>query len=877
MEFLAGTGKKKAKVMIVSDNPSDFEYEKDEWMVGKAGNLFKDLLTQIGLNVEEDCYFTGIVKYPTPSDDKGVQRQPIKSEIDECLPYFYAELEIVDPDIIIPLGNVALRYTLGRTGITKFRGKAVEKDDRIIFPIVHPELVFRQPKHASHFTTDVMNLKTLVEDGMEFLSKSDVEYRYLDNLDDIEEEIERLMDVEWLVFDLETTGLSPFKKDSKIVCISLTDKTHYGVTIPLEHKDFYWSGNELRKVKELIKKLLEHKPVKKMGHNGKFDMKWLMFKYGIDVVNYAFDPMIAHYIAVSEERGGHGLKELAWEHTDMGGYDNDLDDYKKEHGITGNYDLIDWEILREYAAADVDCTMRLFKVFKPMIDSHPKWPELFNTYMEGSYALRDMELNGAHLDKERAKEFNDAYLKRIAEIEEKLRQYPEVVQIEREKQKMFERRQIEMKKPKEERDPEILKWNKYKNFKFKFSSTQQLRELLFEKLGLETPFLTEKGKLKPKDQLTIQDYSTGAETLEYLEDKHPIANLLSEWRKLEKLYGTYIKPAYEEWTDNVTGLVHGNFNLVGTVTSRLASDSPNMQNIPRQSNSPQEFQYHYGPKKLFTSRFGEEGVILQFDYSQLELRIAAIFSDDEGLKSAYRNGKDLHKFVASRVNKVAEEEVTDDQRTSAKAVGFGLLYGKGNYSLAQDMGVELDEADEFIDAYFAEFPGMKTWINKMHKQVKEDKYVETLAGFRRRLPAVDSNQKGIQAEAIRQSVNAPIQGTGGTMTLMSVILINKMFKKLNLKSVLAITVHDSIVADVHVSEFKTVFTVMKQIMENLPFDWINVPIVSEAEIGRDYGTLVELESLEALDEYESIFEYIDEKVEEKTRKDYERAGLEYSK
>lgn len=324
------------------------------------------------------------------------------------------------------------------------------------------------------------------------------------------------------------------------------------------------------------------------------------------------------------------------------------------------------------------------------------------------------------------------------------------------------------------------------------------------------------------------------------------------------------------------GYVANGFLSHNTVTSRLASDSPNMQNIPRQSNVPTEFQYYYGPKKLFTSRFGDEGVMLQFDYSQLELRIAAIFSDDEGLKSAYREGKDLHIYVASKVNKVPEEEVTADQRTAAKAVGFGLLYGKGAYSLAQDMGVELREAEEFIDAYFAEFPGMKKWIDAMHKQVKRDKYVETLTGFRRRLPAVDSNLDGIQAEAIRQSVNAPIQGTGGSMTLKSVTLINEMFKKLKLKSMLVITVHDSIVADVYVPEFKTVYKVMKQVMENLPFEWINVPIVAEAEIGYDYGTLVELESLEQLDEYDSIFDFIDEKVEEKIRIDHEKAGLEYT-
>ncbi len=558
-----GNGLKTAKVMFISDNPTELEDEKAEWMTGKAGKLFRDLLRQIGLDVENDCYFTGAIKCPTPSDDKGNQRQPLRDEIANCAPYLEAEIKVVKPEIIVPMGNVALKSILGKTGITKFRGKAVEHNGAIVFPMLHPTLIFRQPKHGKNFTTDLMNLKVLVESGMESLTKSEVDYRYLETLEEVEEEIDRLMESEKIVFDIETTGLNPFLKDSKIVCISLTDAVKCGVTIPLEHPEFTWPGMQLDMVIGLLKKLLEYKKPKKAGHNGKFDMKWLLYIFGIDVQNYAFDPMIAHYIAVSEERGGHGLKDLAWEHTDMGGYDNALDDYKRENGIVGRYDQIAWHILREYAAADVDCTMRLWDIFEPMIESHPKWPQLFQIYMDASYALRDMEINGILADEKRIDEFDVAYRQRIEEIEEKLREFPEIVMIEREKHKMFETRQLEMKKPKDERDPVILKWNKYKNFKFSFGSPAQLRELLFDKLGLETPFLTDKGKLKKKSELNIQDYSTGKETLAYLADKHPITKLLAEWRGLEKLYGTYIAPA-KSWIGK-DGLVHPSFNLTGCV------------------------------------------------------------------------------------------------------------------------------------------------------------------------------------------------------------------------------------------------------------------------------------------------------------------------
>jgi len=276
----------------------------------------------------------------------------------------------------------------------------------------------------------------------------------------------------------------------------------------------------------------------------------------------------------------------------------------------------------------------------------------------------------------------------------------------------------------------------------------------------------------------------------------------------------------------------------------------NAQNFPRKSNTPSEFQYSYGPKKLFVSRFGDEGVMLQFDYSQLELRVAAIFSNDPGLIGAYRAGKDLHIYVASKVHKIPEEDVTADQRTAAKAVGFGLLYGKGAKSLAQDMGVDLEEAERFIATYFKEFAGMKEWIEGTKKQVLKEKYVETLAGFRRRLPAVDSNDRGVQADAMRQSINSPIQGTGSSMTIKSIILINKMFKTKKLKSVLAITVHDSIVADVYLPELKVVYTIMKYVMENLPFSWITVPILSDAEIGLNYGDMVEISDIDEIINYE---------------------------
>lgn len=862
MKPLFGNGKKSARLMFIADNPTAEEYEAGKYLSNKAGKLLKAALEQLGVNIKKDCYFTAVYKCPTPND-----RQPVKDEIKAHEKFLLAEIEVIKPEIIVPMGNVALKLVHGRVGITKFRGKPIEKEGYTVFPILHPNMIFQQPKYAKLFAKDLQNLVNFLNGNIE---EDKHEYRYLETLEEVREEIQCMMSAEWVCFDIEGTGLNPFLEGAKIACISLTDRPYYGVTIPTDHPESPFNEEEKKEVIQLLKQLLENPNIKKMAHNGKFDIKWLRAIYGIEVKNFQFDPMLAHYIAVSEERGNQGLKELTAQYFPaMAGYDDELERYKLKlpEKERNNYCNIPWKILREYAAADVDCTFRLYEIFYPMIQKDEGWKFVYeNLLIPGSYMLVDLETNGVRIDPKRLEEFKQAYENRMKEIEEKLRQYPEVIQIEREKHELYKLRQLEMKKPKEERNPEILKYNKYKNFKFNFSSPHHLRELLFVKLGLDTPYLTAKGEEKKMlgQEITIQDLSTGSETLEYLKDKHPIAKYLAEWRRVEKLYGTYIKPA-EEWI-GTDGRVHGTLNLTGTVTGRLSSENPNMQNIPRKVNDPDSFEWKYGPKRMFVSRFGDQGIILQFDYSQLELRVAAIFSNDPALVQAYNEGKDVHRYVASKVFGVPEDKVTDDQRTQTKAVNFGLIYGKGAKSLAEDMKVSLEEAEEFLNKYFEEFKGVKQWLDKMKETVRKKKYVKTLTGRWRRLPGIDSNRRGVVNEALRMATNAPIQGTGSDITLISLIRINNELKKRKLKSCLCITVHDSIVLDVYVPEFPEVFHLVKEIMENPPYDWVTVPIVAEAEIGRDYGALVGIDSLDDLKGYKDVFEYIDTKWAEKEKK-----------
>lgn len=282
----------------------------------------------------------------------------------------------------------------------------------------------------------------------------------------------------------------------------------------------------------------------------------------------------------------------------------------------------------------------------------------------------------------------------------------------------------------------------------------------------------------------------------------------------------------------------------------------NAQQFPRKSNDPLAFQYWNDIKRLFISRFGDDGIIVQYDYSQLELRILAVFSQDTNLINLYRSGADLHKAIAARAFGVTIEEVSKDQRTASKKLQFGIVYQESPQGLSEDLaaeGIEMSVAacERFIANYFAEFPQVKKWVDYIKKYAKRNKEVRTLTGRTRHLPAVDSVERSIANEALRQAVNAPIQSTGSDCTLMSLILINEWLKATGKRSVICITVHDSIVLDCPKDEVVEVSKKVKHIMENLAlynpkYEFLgDVPIVSECEIGYSYGDSFELKNFEA--------------------------------
>lgn len=867
---LIGQGKRNPKVMVIQDYPLLTEYRRKAYMGGKAGKLLKDALQDIGLSIEDDVYFTSLVKVPMPED-----RVPTPAEAKEWDDYLWGEIETIKPDFIIPINNFALKAILGLTGITKHRGKLTTTEDGYkVFPIISPVMVLRQPVYNDSFVEDFVTLESLmsgnkVEGRMSF----DRKRYYPTSFEEIVEEINRLRNLPAgteVAIDLETVKANPYLKTTemstkakqnypdservKISAIGFSDSLGYGTAFKLYHREQTLTGNEVGTIVKLLRELLNRTDLDWVTQNGKFEMKWLRKHIGANFL-FKWDTMLMHYLAVTEEKGTHGLDDFAWVYTDMGGYDSALNLAKPKGVDEGNYDLVPWETLKVYLADDCDVTLRVNQIFRPLVEETPENKWLWdNLMLPASFTLANIEEDGAKVDTEWLEYLKGSYQEEIARITNKLLEYPEVVEMSREKEDKWAERCAIAKIPKAMRTEEQQdKFTKYKRFdpskggyEFNFGSTKQLGELLFERLGLTTVVLTDKG-----------NYSTNDDSLKYMRNQHPICETLMLLRKVTHLYNNFVSGMSLMVDED--GFVHGNYNLHGTVTGRLSSNEPNMQQIPRKNNNPLEFQYWNEIKRVFVSRFGDDGVIGQFDYSQLELRILAVFSQDPTLIELYNSGADLHKAVASDAFGVPIEEVTKDQRTASKKIQFGVVYQEGAKGLSEDLRAEgidmsVQECERFIKNYFKRFPKVEKWIKEIKRKAKREKKVHTLTGRTRNLATIDSVDNYIASQAERQAVNAPIQSTGSDCTLMSLILIDDWLRETGKRSRICITVHDSIVLDMPKDEVIEVSKKVKDIMENLakynPFYKFlgDVPIVSEMELGYNYaecfeGTIEEVEEL----------------------------------
>jgi len=575
-----------------------------------------------------------------------------------------------------------------------------------------------------------------------------------------------------IAFDTETTSTDPLL--SNLVGISLSVREGEGYYIPVGHAE----GQQLplATVKAALQKLFADEAKPKVAHNAKFDMA-VLHEAGLPMRGLTFDTMLGAFLI---EPGGHiGLKKLAASQLglEMTEISELIGTGKKQISM----DQVAIEDAAPYAVADADVTLRLLKLQEPQLKELGLRQLLDTIDMPLVPVLLDMELAGVKIDAQFLGDMSVRLDKRLKEIEAQV--YEMVGRL------------------------------------FNLNSPAQLGDVLFGQLQLTAP-----GERKT----STGKVSVAADVLDSMKGLHPVIDLILEQRQLSKLKGTYLD-ALPKLINPKTGRVHTSFNQTGAVSGRIASQDPNLQNIPIRSELGREV------RRAFIVEPGN--VLIAADYSQVELRIAAHIANDPGLRAAFAAGQDIHRATAATVLNVPLDQVTSDQRSFAKRVNFGLLYGMGTQSLAQQAGISMKEAQKFVEAYFAGFPSIRQYIDDTKRRAKVDGYVETLLGRRRYFPILrtetrDARTNVMQRSAEREAINHPIQGTAADIIKIAMINIHRELAARKLRARLILQVHDELILEAPQAEAAEVEQLLKELMEGAyPLD---PPLKVEVGVGQNW-------------------------------------------
>ncbi len=586
----------------------------------------------------------------------------------------------------------------------------------------------------------------------------------------------RIAKAKEFVFDTETTSTDALKAELVGISLSATPREAFYVSVKPERSssekglfDTHDSAKSLQGVDtevavNLLKPILESAKSRKIGHNIKYD-KLVLSRYGIEVDGPLADTMIASYILRADAR--HNMDDAAKEYLQYKTVSyTDLTGSGKEQKHIRDVDL---KALADYSCEDADITYRLFETMKEKLEKLGMYHLCEELEFPLVAVLARMERNGVAIDLEFLREMSKDLEGQLSSL--------------------------------------VKDIHRLGGGPFNINSTQQLGDVLFNKLKLPTVRKTKTG------------FSTDVSVLETLQHQHPIIDKLLEYRQLAKLKSTYVD-ALPELCNSDTGRVHTSFNQTVAATGRLSSSDPNLQNIPIRTEIGRSIRQAFVPGK-------KGNLILSADYSQIELRVMAHISGDEGLAEAFRNKEDVHATTAAKVFGVPAKEVTRDMRRKAKEVNFGIMYGIGPFGLSSRLEITQAEAKDIIARYFERFPKVKQYINDTVARAREDGFVSTLLGRRRYLPDLRSANQNIRSNAERQAINMPIQGTAADMIKVAMVNIDKALRKKSLESLMILQVHDELVFEIRKSEEKE----MRAIVEKEMTQALKLTVPVEVEIG----------------------------------------------
>lgn len=834
---IQGTGLIPSDIMLLGEGPGSEEDIEGKPFVGTAGKRLDIILKETGLD-RSKLYISNIVKCRPPDN-----RIPEPEEIKACFPYLEEEIKKVKPKIIVPLGGVALQAIQNLVGITKYAGGKYwnEKYNCWIMPTFHPAYICRnlgmQETMIDHLKNVIFWLKNPVE-------PEPSKYITINTIEKAQKFFDRLNKVEIFAFDIETSGLD-FRKD-KILCCSFSWKERTAITLPIlqQHNQEFWKAEEKSWIIEQLKKILESN-ICKIGQNLAFDIKFLKSN-GIELNNYMFDTLLAHHL-LDENVGveGHGLDTMVLRYfPDMGNYWVELEKCLETKNTS--YSVIPNEVLWKYASEDADATFRCYNRFKPELEKQ-ELMRLFNKItMPFQKILLETEYYGVKLDIEKLEKLKVEYAERLKKIEG---EFKATYTVKATEQILYNKEAEKIKKRynglKSKRLSEKDYIKKYaKSIPFNLRSSVHLQILLFDVLEFTPTKKTKKGKI-----------STDAEVLDGLIDKSPELVKLKEHRDLSKLYSAYIVAMLEKVDEN--GRIHTNYNVAGTVTGRLSSNNPNLQNIPRALTEEdlEEFENQgrmaYGDiKDCFIVDSG--CILLGADFVQMEYRCWASYINCSKMIGDINKGIDIHKEMASIVNNKKVEEVTKKERYEAKSAVFGLiLYGQTAKGFALKYNTTEEKANGIKEAFFNKYRKARDWVINTKRIAQKYGKVINAFGRIRRLPTaqipwkenMEKHDARDRGEALRQALNSPVQAMATDIVAITTIRINKRLKQLNSKTKLVLQVHDELVYEVPKEEQESIIKIIKEEVAR-GYDTlggkVRVPMGVDIKVGESWGKLIEI-------------------------------------
>jgi len=577
-----------------------------------------------------------------------------------------------------------------------------------------------------------------------------------------------------LSFDTETTSTDPMR--AKLVGISLAVEEGSAFYIPVGHVGGK-AQLPLDKIIQALKPAFTDPDLPKIGHNLKYDCLVLR-NHGLEVFPLTFDTMIAAWVADPDTRR-LGLKTMA--ESELNISMTHIEELIGSGSKQLTMDVVAIEDVAPYAGADAEIPLRLEPILRQRLVSHKVLEVFEKIEMPLVPVLMDMEYNGIAVDVDFFTTYSKELNKRMQEIQKQV--YTAV------------------------------------GYEFNLNSTQQLSKVLFETLKLTPPDSSNKTK--------NGHYSTAASVLDEMKNQHVVVQLLLEFREISKLVSTYLD-ALPKQVNPRTGRVHTSFNQTGSVTGRLASSDPNLQNIPTRTELGHQVRRGF---------IAEPGLLLlSVDYSQIELRIVAHMAEDKAMLAAFREGQDIHAATAAAIINVPLNQVSKEQRRHAKAINFGLIYGMSAFGLTRTTDLTLAEAENFVKAYFTKFPGVKNYLDGIRRQAADKGYVETMLGRRRYFPELrNPPTPQIRARAEREAINAPIQGTAADILKVAMIRLPGALKKAGLQAKMLLQVHDELLLECPKGELQETVKVVSEVMQKAYK--LSIPLETDAAWGSNWGDL----------------------------------------